>query len=320
VAPGQPFDKVWRVRNDGDAPLPAGCYLANVGGELLGHTPATKVPLHHNDGGDGGASKGNSQVKQPLEEFDVALPCVAPTAPGKYVSYWRLVAPGGAQFGHRLWIDISVTELESKKGAEEEQQAASTAAAAAAALAMSSNLGKEVVAPPLVPPTKTETVLDVLSGGLGVGAAAAESVESLEADKWEEVEAPAVVSPSAASKKYSSSNPFLGGGDNESDEAAHNVAAAEELSASMEGAALAGSVLNASGQQLTESVAAAVEASKFDEALVKWGTAVTKITEMGFDDVPAVIALLEKHATPQTYEAKLQTIVGELLSGMPGLN
>jgi hypothetical protein len=287
------------------------------------------VPLHHHNDADddGGASNGNGQVKQPLEEFDVALSCVAPTAPGKYASYWRLVTPGGAQFGHRLWIDISVTELESKE-AEEDQQAASTAAAAAAAaatagLAMSSNLGKEVVAPPPVPPTKTETVLDVLSGGLGVGAAADESVESLETDKWEEVEAPAVVSSPpapAASKKYSSSNPFLGGGDDESDEAAHNGAAAEELSASMEGAALAGSALNASGQQLTESVAAAVEASKFDEALVKWGAAVTKITEMGFDNVPAVIELLEKHATPQTYEAKLQTIVGELLSGMPGLN
>ena len=60
---------------------------------------------------------------QVLATMTQVLATMAPAAPGKYVSYWRLVTPGGAQFGHRLWIDISVTELESKE-AEEDQQAA----------------------------------------------------------------------------------------------------------------------------------------------------------------------------------------------------
>lgn len=46
----------------------------------------------------------------------------------------------------------------------------------------------------------------------------------------------------------------------------------------------------------------------------------TKITEMGFDDITTIISLLEKHATPENFETKLQVIVGELLSGMPVLN
>ena len=54
-----------------------------------------------------------------------------------------------------------------------------------------------------------------------------------------------------------------------------------------------------------------------DKMLTKWSAAVTKITDMGFDDVPTIIALLEKHATPDNFDTKLQVIVGELLSGMP---
>ena len=86
----------------------------------------------------------------------------------------------------------------------------------------------------------------------------------------------------------------------------------------MEGAIAAGSELNEAG--LTESVAAVIQANQFDENVSKWNTAVTKITEMGFDDITTIISLLEKHATPENFETKLQVIVGELLSGMPVLN
>jgi len=47
----------------------------------------------------------------------VLVPCVAPAAPGKYVSYWCLVTPFGEQFGDRIWIEISVTGYQpSEKG------------------------------------------------------------------------------------------------------------------------------------------------------------------------------------------------------------
>jgi hypothetical protein len=220
------------------------------------------------------------------------------------VSYWRLVAPSGEQFGHRLWVDISVTEMESKEETEE-----AVASAAPSPLATSSNLGAAPKLPDVPPPAKTETVLEVLSGGAAavVDKPAVVASESLDSDKWEEVEA-----PTTPTKQFSASNPFLG---SENDEDEDNFGDAEELSASIQGAAVAGSVLHATG--LTDSVAAVVEASHFDQMLTKWSAAVTKITDMGFDDVPTIIALLEKHATPDNFDTKLQVIVGELLSGMP---
>lgn len=31
------------------------------------------------------------------------------SVPGRYVSYWRLCAPEGQRFGHRVWVDIQVS-------------------------------------------------------------------------------------------------------------------------------------------------------------------------------------------------------------------
>jgi hypothetical protein len=241
-------------------------------------------------------------AKQPLEEFDVAVPCVAPASPGKYVSYWRLVTPAGAEFGHRLWIDISVTEMESKEGPS------------ANALCASSSLG---VVPPQPPAaTKNDDAGPASSAPVvSEGGAASDAVDesSGDSDKWEKIEVP--------SKAYSTSNPFLGEPESETNKENGQSGAAspgQDLSASMEGAIAAGSELNEAG--LSESVAAVIQANQFDENVSKWNTAVTKITEMGFDDITTIISLLEKHATPENFETKLQVIVGELLSGMPVLN
>jgi len=147
------------------------------------------------------------------------------------------------------------------------------------------------------------------------GGAASDAVDesSGDSDKWEKIEVP--------SKAYSTSNPFLGEPESETNKENGQSGAAspgQDLSASMEGAIAAGSELNEAG--LSESVAAVIQANQFDENVSKWNTAVTKITEMGFDDITTIISLLEKHATPENFETKLQVIVGELLSGMPVLN
>jgi len=289
ISPGEQFDKIWRIRNDGDTPFPEGCRIVHVGGDLLS-APSDGV----NVGGF---------AKQPLEEFDVAVPCVAPASPGKYVSYWRLVTPAGAEFGHRLWIDISVTEMESKEGPSAND------------LCASSSLG---VVPPQPPAaTKNDDAGPASSAPVvSEGGAASDAVDesSGDSDKWEKIEVP--------SKAYSTSNPFLGEPESETNENENGQSGAaspgQDLSASMEGAIAAGSELNEAG--LTESVAAVIQATQFDENVSKWNTAVTKITEMGFDDITTIISLLEKHATPENFETKLQVIVGELLSGMPVLN
>lgn len=42
------------------------------------------------------------------EEMEVAVQLSAPERPGRYVSHWRLLAPGGPKFGHRVWALIHV--------------------------------------------------------------------------------------------------------------------------------------------------------------------------------------------------------------------
>jgi len=49
------------------------------------------------------------------KEIDVAVDFVAPTRPGRYISYWRLASPSGQKFGQRVWVHIQVvTPLLSK--------------------------------------------------------------------------------------------------------------------------------------------------------------------------------------------------------------
>lgn len=91
VAPGQKFLKVWRMRNEGTAPWSEHTALSFVGGDLLGAPKAVLV---------------GSVV--PGAEVDLSVEMVAPSVPGRYVSYWRLSGPDGSNFGHRLWVEIVV--------------------------------------------------------------------------------------------------------------------------------------------------------------------------------------------------------------------
>jgi hypothetical protein len=91
VAPGQKFLKIWRMRNEGSAPWSEHTALSFVGGDLLGAPNAVLV---------GSVAPG--------VEVDLSVEMVAPSVPGRYVSYWRLCGPDGANFGHRLWVEIVV--------------------------------------------------------------------------------------------------------------------------------------------------------------------------------------------------------------------
>merc|ERR1711991_273381 len=65
----------------------------------------------------------------PGETVDVAVDMIAPRAPGRYCSYWRMKAGDGIRFGHRVWVDILVvpdteaeTETEAEVVAEDEDE------------------------------------------------------------------------------------------------------------------------------------------------------------------------------------------------------
>ncbi|KAF9922004.1 hypothetical protein FBU30_007924 [Linnemannia zychae] len=92
------FVKVWEMSNPGPDVWPEGTVLQFVGGdrmfieeEKMMNCPEIKV----------------SQVKVG-ENTCISATLKAPSIPGRYISYWRLVSPTGERFGHRVWCDILV--------------------------------------------------------------------------------------------------------------------------------------------------------------------------------------------------------------------
>ncbi|KAL3695030.1 hypothetical protein R1sor_008681 [Riccia sorocarpa] len=95
LAPGTRFTKIWRLRNSGAIAWPANTRLMNVDGDDFGSATITPLEI-----GEQGLS--------PEEEIDVSVDCVAPQKTGRYQSTWRLAAPWGPKFGHKIWVQIQV--------------------------------------------------------------------------------------------------------------------------------------------------------------------------------------------------------------------
>ncbi|KAG0052533.1 hypothetical protein BGZ83_002463 [Gryganskiella cystojenkinii] len=108
LSPGKPFTKIWELSNAGPGQWPEGTTLQFVGGDRM-FADGAKAP--------------DSVVASPEVGGDVCvvLDLETPKVPGRYISYWRLVAPNGERFGHRVWCDIMIedTEKQSVKAVEE---------------------------------------------------------------------------------------------------------------------------------------------------------------------------------------------------------
>ncbi|KAF9201543.1 hypothetical protein BGZ49_008224 [Haplosporangium sp. Z 27] len=101
IQAGSQFLKIWEMRNSGPSEWPKDTVIQHVGGDRMFtdsdvdvKAPYFKVPL---------AAVGDSVC--------VTADLKAPSQPGRYISYWRLVsAPSGEPFGQRIWCDILVEE------------------------------------------------------------------------------------------------------------------------------------------------------------------------------------------------------------------
>ena len=89
---GQPFVKVWRVRNSGLRPWPPGVHLALVDGHPMGEEVGP--PLE--------------REVPPGEEVEIELPLVAPHEPGHHEGQWQLRGPEGELFGTKLRVVVDV--------------------------------------------------------------------------------------------------------------------------------------------------------------------------------------------------------------------
>lgn len=97
MTPQQQFVKIWRMRNEGTVAWPENTRLSYVGGDKLSAAEAVPVP-----------------VVEPGSEVDIAVDMTAPSLPGRYVGYYRLLTPDGTRFGQRVWVDVVVAPQEEK--------------------------------------------------------------------------------------------------------------------------------------------------------------------------------------------------------------
>ncbi|MBI4786303.1 MAG: hypothetical protein HY782_04575 [Chloroflexi bacterium] len=91
-APGQAFNKIWRMRNAGTCTWDSSYTFAFVAGRAMSTATSVAAP----DTAPGATA-----------DFSVAM--TAPTTPGSHQSFWELRNPAGARIGPQVWALIRVT-------------------------------------------------------------------------------------------------------------------------------------------------------------------------------------------------------------------
>jgi ABC-type amino acid transport substrate-binding protein len=95
ISPGTPFQKSWRIQNNGTCAWTTGYMLTYVGGNV----PQASM---------GGSVAPIQTTVAPGETYDVSVNLVAPLVPGVYQGFWTMRAPNGLLFGDRIWVGITV--------------------------------------------------------------------------------------------------------------------------------------------------------------------------------------------------------------------
>lgn len=91
MAPGQSFEKKWKLQNTGSCTWSTSYQLAFASGDLMGGAPSfVKVPV----------SPGN--------QTDIAVSLTAPTAAGSYTGTWRMQNASSQPFGNSITVVIKV--------------------------------------------------------------------------------------------------------------------------------------------------------------------------------------------------------------------
>lgn len=107
LLPNCVFTQLWTLVNPGPAAWPKGSSVKFVGGDNMrnidmGH-PISVADLEK--------SVESNRLPVDVEvgsswQFSVSMK--TPRNRGKYISYWRLTAPDGRKFGHKLWCEVDV--------------------------------------------------------------------------------------------------------------------------------------------------------------------------------------------------------------------
>ncbi|PYH76045.1 ZZ type zinc finger domain protein, partial [Aspergillus uvarum CBS 121591] len=110
MAPNTPFQQTWTLFNPGPLAWPAGTDVQFVGGDSMFNVD-TNHPLSLNSIAAAMESNKLSQPLEPGQSADFTVTLKTPSRLGTAISYWRLKLPSGMPFGHRLWCDIQVRNV-----------------------------------------------------------------------------------------------------------------------------------------------------------------------------------------------------------------
>ncbi len=92
LAPGQPFNKIWRVRNSGTCAWGAGYQFVFIAGEAMSATTVLAVP-----------------ATAPGATADLLIAMAAPVPTGAHTGQWKMRGADGALFGGTLNVTINVS-------------------------------------------------------------------------------------------------------------------------------------------------------------------------------------------------------------------
>jgi hypothetical protein len=90
--PGEDFVKTWRIKNAGTTTWTTAYSLVFISGDKMGDV--TSVAL-----------KGNVA---PNETVDISVDLLAPSSPGKYRGYWKMLNAAGVYFNDSVYVEIDV--------------------------------------------------------------------------------------------------------------------------------------------------------------------------------------------------------------------
>jgi next-to-BRCA1 protein 1 len=127
IAPGAPFVKTWRFRNESTVPWPENTHLLCVGREdRLSGPESVAVP----------------KLAAPGEEVDISISLIAPTKPGRYTGYYRLSGgPNGKKFGQRVRVQIQVAGSSSSSEDEKANSGATNSSSWGSLLSQLDSMG-----------------------------------------------------------------------------------------------------------------------------------------------------------------------------------
>ena len=108
LEPNLLFQESWIIRNPGPDAWPANCAVYFTGGDHMLNVD-TKNPSSVTAMAVATKSNVCECSVEPGQQAAFTVLLKSPEREGRAISYWRLKTPEGIPFGHKLWVDITVT-------------------------------------------------------------------------------------------------------------------------------------------------------------------------------------------------------------------